>query len=304
MAWLKDSFSNIGRYFSPQVQAAEIKPKPAYNFGGMILTNQGTKIIRPGVKSPVNTTNTNQNQQNDGNDVNNVQPQAENLNVNRGGYTSAQNEYLDYLKNPPSYTDLYSKYAEETGYAPVQKLLVDLEGNIADLEGKIGKVETDIGEQTKGFLVTEAARRRLTEAGEYPLRQQYTDLIRSRARLSAEATAKAQLLSTYLGLAKEEYGQKGDYLKALVDLQRKGESSDTSGILNYLLSKETLPTGEQGLSDQEMVGLPTKPLSRQGLEGNIIYTSRAGTQVKWWPTSQKWVKVNQKNQAFLDKMFK
>ena len=197
------------------------------------------------------------------------------------GFTNLQNQYAEQMATPPDYQLLYGQYAKETGLADVKKLVLDIDNTVADIEDKIAKVEPNINKEIGNYLINEGQRGRMVNAEELPLRTQYADILRSRSRLSAEATAKAELVNTLMGFAQQSYSQKGDYLKALMDI----EKSNKSGIgikdpLSYIETETDIVDPQEAVADSifkkvtldETGNIKTETPTKQVLDksGNLV----------------------------------
>ena len=163
------------------------------------------------------------------------------------GFTDTQNQYAEQMYNAPDYASLYGQYSNETGLtdinkksADLKKLITDIDDTVFDIEDKIAKIEPNINKEVGNYLINESQRGRMVDAGEKPLRTQYADILRSRARLSgeasnlsADATAKSNLVNTLMGYAQQSYTDKGSYLKTLMDIEKSNKASTSSGSKDY-----------------------------------------------------------------------
>ena len=151
------------------------------------------------------------------------------------GFTELQNQYAQQVANQPDYVGLYQQYAQKEGLTDVNKLIANIDTSVADIEDKIAKVEPNINKEIGDYLITEGQRSRMVTAQEQPLRTQYADILRSRSRLSAEATAKANLVKTLIEYAQTSYKGRLDYLKSLVDIEASNKKTGSGGgYTNYL----------------------------------------------------------------------
>ena len=171
------------------------------------------------------------------------------------GFSNLQNQYAEAVYNQPDYASLYKKYAGETGLTDVKKLITDIDTSVADIEDKIAKIEPNIDKEIGDYLITEGQRGRMVNAEQEPLRTQYADILRSRSRLSAEASSKADLVNTLMSYAQSDYAGRVNYLKTLVDIEesnRKAKASTGSGLGTYLTpTKEPKPTTTPTTTEQQ-----------------------------------------------------
>lgn len=171
------------------------------------------------------------------------------------GFTELQNRYAQGLAERPDYASMYQKYAGETGLTDVKKLITNIDTSVADIEDKIAKIEPNINKEIGNYLITEGQRGRMVNAEQEPLRTQYADILRSRSRLSAEASSKADLVNTLMSYAQADYEGKLNYLKNLVDIEesnRAAKASTSSGLGAYLTpTKEQKPTTTPTTTEQQ-----------------------------------------------------
>lgn len=169
------------------------------------------------------------------------------------GFTELQNKYAEQMYNQPDYAGMYQQYAKETGLTDVKGLITNIDNSVADIEDKIAKIEPNINKEIGDYLITEGQRGRMVTAEEQPLRTQYSDILRSRSRLSAEAASKADLVNTLMNYAQTSYQGRLAYLKTLVDIEESNKKASSSGnISTYLTPKtETKPTTPPTTKEQE-----------------------------------------------------
>ena len=171
------------------------------------------------------------------------------------GFSNLQNQYAEQMANPPDYQSLYGQYSQETGLGDVKKLILDIDNTVADIEDKIAKIEPNINKEVGNYLINEGQRGRMVNAEQLPLRTQYADILRSRGRLSAEATAKAELVNTMMGFASTAYTQKNDYLKALMDMEKSNKTENGLGTPDKYLdepAEEPKPTEPPMTPEQQL----------------------------------------------------
>lgn len=174
------------------------------------------------------------------------------------GFTELQNKYAEQMYNQPDYAGMYQGYAKETGLTDVKGLITNIDNSVADIEDKIAKIEPNINKEIGDYLITEGQRGRMITAEEQPLRTQYSDILRSRSRLSAEAGAKAELVNTLMNYAQTSYQGRLDYLKSLVDIEASNKAKASAGgnISSYLTPKtETKPTAPPTTNEQNVDAL-------------------------------------------------
>lgn len=151
------------------------------------------------------------------------------------GFSDIQNKYAESLSQQPDYQGLYKTYSQQEGLTEVNKLITNIDNTVADIEDKIAKIEPSINKEIGDYLITEGQRGRMITAEQEPLRTQYADILRSRSRLSAEATAKSNLVNTLMSYAKTGYEGNVGYLKALVDIEKSNKDSNlTKDFTKYL----------------------------------------------------------------------
>lgn len=159
------------------------------------------------------------------------------------GFSNLQNQYAEAVYNQPDYAEMYKQYSDQEGLTDIKKLITGIDTSVADIEDKIAKIEPNINKEIGNYLVTEGQRGRMVNAEQEPLRTQYADILRSRSRLSAEATAKAELVNTLMGYAQNKYTGRLDYLKTLMEIEKSNKSgSGTGNITSYLGGTEPKPT--------------------------------------------------------------
>jgi len=183
------------------------------------------------------------------------------------GFSDLQNQYAESVYNQPDYAGLYQRYAGETGLTDVKKLITNIDTSVADIEDKIARVEPNIGARLQDFDITEGQRQRMVTSEEQPLRTQYADVLRSRSKLSAEASSKADLVNTLMSYAQSDYTGRVNYLKTLVDIdeanKERAKTAASGNIQNYLGGKTgatgTPPaptmTGPEMVADKLLKGL-------------------------------------------------
>lgn len=216
------------------------------------------------------------------------------------GFSDIQNQYVQQMANPPDYAAMYGEYAKETGLADVKGLITNIDNTVADIEDKIAKIEPNINKEVGNYLINEQQRSRMVGAEELPLRTQYADILRSRSRLSAEAAAKADLVNTLMGYAKESYGSRSDYLKTLMEMEKSNKSAAGMNdawleILRNRDKNENITEDvvqPQPLTAEELGTFIKEPLSEKGKSGKVIYTTPTGVQVKWSPIDNQWVRYS------------
>ena len=195
------------------------------NFMNVLQKQPNPAQLQPSTQAPVN------------------QPQGVNQTVQANkqafqpikGFSTLQNQYAEQMYNVPDYASLYGQYSEQTGLKGVKDLILNIDNSVADIEDKIAKIEPNINKEVGNYLINETQRAKMVNAGELPLRTQYADILRSRSRLSAEATSKAELVNSLMGFAKESYAGRTDYLKTLMDIEKSNKSGNGIGnIEDYL----------------------------------------------------------------------
>lgn len=209
------------------------------------------------------------------------------------GFTTLQNQYAEEMSKTPDYMSMYQDLAQKQGLTDVNKLITDIDNTVSDIEDKIAKVEPNINKEVGNYLINEAQRGRMVTAGEEPLRTQYADILRSRSKLSAEASSKADLVNTLMNYAKESRTNKIDYLKSLIEIEAGNKTSSAGNITNYLGTEPkptTKPTGEDQKADAILKGvtiddsgnIKTQPTTTQKFDksGNLIL----GGGIKLTPT--------------------
>lgn len=83
----------------------------------------------------------------------------------------------------------------------------------------------------------------MVNAEQEPLRTQYADILRSRSRLSAEASSKADLVNTLMTYAQNSYTGRLNYLKTIMDIEEANKKAKGTGnITSYLGGTEPKPT--------------------------------------------------------------
>jgi hypothetical protein len=180
------------------------------------------------------------------------------------GFSDLQNQYAESVYNQPDYASLYQQYARETGLTDVKKLITDIDTSVADIEDKIARVEPNINKEIFNYDITEGQRGRMVNAEQEPLRTQYADILRSRSKLSAEASSKADLVNTLMNYAQSDYTGRVNYLKTLVDIdeanKERARTASLGNIYNYLDTKTGTPpvptiTGPEMVADRLLEGL-------------------------------------------------
>lgn len=239
---------------------------------------------------------------------------------NQSGFSDIQNKYAELMQNPQDLVALYNKYAEETGYNSAKQLVTNIDKTLADVEDKINKIEPNINANVGDYLITESQRGRMVNAGELPLRTQYAQILSSRAKLAPEATAKADLVNQLMGYARQGRVDQESYLKTLMDIEQQNTSnaferekfeqskidsartasatgSDAAWIkaLTDKLGGNETPTPTKTLApltEADLKGQISKPLSERGLSGSVIYTAPSGVQMRWSPLDSTWIRYD------------
>jgi len=192
------------------------------------------------------------------------------------GFTNLQNQYAKEASETPDYMAMYQDLAQKQGLTDVNKLITDIDNTVSDIEDKIAKVEPNINKEVGNYLITEGQRGRMVTAGEEPLRTQYADILRSRSKLSAEATAKANLVNTLMDYAKESRVGRIEYLKSLIDIEASNKTKAAGDLSTYLGGKEpkptTAPKGEDQKADALLKGVTIDD------SGNINQPTKTSTQ--------------------------
>jgi len=166
------------------------------------------------------------------------------------GFTDIQNQYAQQLASPPDYMALYTDLAQQHGLTDINNLITGIDKSVNDIEDKIRAIEPAINKRSMDFQISESSRQGMVNAGEYPLRKQYSELISDRADLSAEQTAKTNLINTLMGYASTAYTQKNDYLKALMDIEKSNKTS--SNVWKPEIGDPDKPTGDPTSGNKEI----------------------------------------------------
>jgi len=196
------------------------------------------------------------------------------------GFSESQNKYAEATYNTPDYQGLYNQYSQETGLGDVKKTILDIDNTVADIEDKIAKVEPNINKEIGDYLITEGQRGRMVSAGEQPLRTQYADILRSRSRLSAEASSKAELVNTMLSFAQSSYTNKTDYLKTIMDIESANKTAQASigNPSKYLPDRVVLPDSSTPIDYDSMADDLLKGIATIDDSGDIGVKSSSSSQ--------------------------
>ena len=121
-----------------------------------------------------------------------------------GKISEQEKSFLEAYKSQPSLVDELKKLREEQGLPQLEKEVNLIDKQILDTEGLLDKLEADITARTKGFPVSESARRRMLAIEGKSIEDTLTDLVRARTRLAGGLETKEKIVAEILGLTQQE----------------------------------------------------------------------------------------------------